>query len=77
MNLSKTTSGRANTIPECSVSKDVIKPEPEPEYSVWEGFGDIPPRVVALENLWYSLKVFVFGKAVKAGKSRQDYSRRD
>jgi hypothetical protein len=75
MNLSETTSGRANTIPECSVSKDVIKPEPE--YSVWEGFGDIPPRVVALENLSYSLKVLVFGKAVKAGKSRQDYSRRD
>jgi hypothetical protein len=71
MNMSETASGRANTIPECSVSKDVIKPEPV--YSVWGGFADIPSRVVALEHLWYSLKVLVFEKAVKAGKSRQDY----
>jgi hypothetical protein len=66
MNMSETTSGRTNTVSEFSVSKEVTKPEPV--YPIWDGYGDIPPRVVALEHLWNSLRVLVFGKAATDAK---------
>jgi hypothetical protein len=54
-------------VPQAGVSRNVI--EPEEVYPVWDGFSDIPPRVVALEQLWYSLKVLVFGKTVTDAKT--------
>jgi hypothetical protein len=56
----ETRSKSMNSVPECSVSSSPIRPEPE--YPEWEPSGDIPPRVVALERLWYYLKVLVSGK---------------
>jgi hypothetical protein len=58
-----------------SESKDVIKPEPV--QPVPGSFRDIPPRVVALERLWYSLKVLVFGKTVTDAKISRKNIRRD
>jgi hypothetical protein len=73
--MSETRSWWTKTAVERSASKNDIRPEPV--YPVWDGFSDIPPRVVALERLWHSLKVLVFGKAVADAKNSRKNIRQD
>jgi hypothetical protein len=75
MNMSDKKNRWTKNVPQSNVSRNVI--EPEPDYPVWDGFRDVPPRAVALERLWYSLKVLVFGKAVTDAKTSCKDIRRD
>ena len=73
--MSETRSWRVKSVAEQRAPINNIRSEPVgvgPEV-----FRVAPPYVVALERLWYSLKVLVVGKSVSDKKTSRDYIRRD
>ena len=73
--MSETKSWWTKDVEECSASRNNIRSEPV--RVVLEGFRETPPLVVALERLWYSLKVLVVGRTVTDVKSSHDHIRRE
>ena len=75
MTMSETRSWWTKDVVGQIASKDNIRPKPV--RVVREVFRETPPVAVALERLWYSLKVLVVGRAVTDVKSSHDNIRRD
>jgi len=75
MKMSETKSCWTKDVVERSASRNNIRSEPV--RVVREVFRETPPLVVALERLWYSLKVLVVGRSVTDVKNSHDHIRRE
>jgi hypothetical protein len=73
--MSETRSWWSKDVVERSASRNNIGAEPA--RVTREAFHVTPPFIVAVERLWYSLKVLVVGRSVTDKKISHEYIKRD